>query len=109
MQGRTMKETCVILADKHPNMLEGIRGILEAEFDNVVMVAERRSLKNAVKKFRTPYLWEESETPQPCHFLLPIIFTHKFISHAHVGARIADFGCVEFIEKLCKCFIGSRP
>ncbi len=45
-----MKETCVILAEGHPNMLEGIRGLLDAEFDSVVMVADRRSLMSAVKR-----------------------------------------------------------
>ena len=44
-----MKESCVILADKHPNMLDGIRGIMGTEFDNVVMVSDRRSLKNAIR------------------------------------------------------------
>jgi len=59
-----MKETCVILADKHPNLLEGIRGILEAEFDNVVMVAERRSLINAVKKLSPDVVVVELSLPE---------------------------------------------
>ena len=42
-------------------------------------------------------------------FYYPRNFTHKFISHAHVGARVANFGCVELNEKLCKCCICSRP
>ena len=59
-----MKESCVILADKHPNMLEGIRGLLDAEFDNVVMVADRRSLKNAVKKLSPDLVVVELSLPE---------------------------------------------
>ena len=59
-----MKETCVILADKHPKMLEGLRGILDAEFDNVVMVAERRSLKNAVQKLLPDMVVVELALPE---------------------------------------------
>lgn len=59
-----MKESCVILADKHPNMLEGIRGILDAEFDNVVMVADRHSLKNTVKKLSPDLLVVELSLPE---------------------------------------------
>lgn len=59
-----MKESCVILADKHPNMLEGIRGILEAEFDNVIMVADRRSLTNAVQKLVPDVVVVELSLPE---------------------------------------------
>ena len=59
-----MKESCVILADKHPNMLEGIRGILDAEFDSVVMVADRHSLKNTVKKLSPDLVVVELSLPE---------------------------------------------
>lgn len=39
-----MKNGLVILADKHQDMLEGIRGLLETVFDTVVMVADRDAL-----------------------------------------------------------------
>ena len=59
-----MKESCVILADKHPNMLEGIKGILSAEFDNVVMVSDRRSLKNAVRGLSPDMVVVELSLPE---------------------------------------------
>ena len=59
-----MKESCVILADKHPNMLEGIRGILDAEFDNVVMIADRRSLKTSVRKMVPDLVVVELSLPE---------------------------------------------
>jgi DNA-binding NarL/FixJ family response regulator len=39
-----MKYGSVILADRHQNMLEGIRGLLETMFETVVMVADKASL-----------------------------------------------------------------
>ena len=40
----------VILADRHPSMLEGIRRMLETEAESVLMVADECSLMQAVKK-----------------------------------------------------------
>ncbi len=47
-----MKYGAVILADRHQNMLEGIRGLLEVMFDTVVMVADRASLFKAAEKVK---------------------------------------------------------
>jgi DNA-binding NarL/FixJ family response regulator len=46
------KKRSVILADRHPNLLEGIRGLLETMFDYVVMVADEKSLLEAVDRLR---------------------------------------------------------
>jgi DNA-binding NarL/FixJ family response regulator len=46
-------------------MLEGIRGILSAEFDNVIMVADRRSLKRAVNKLSPDIVVVELSLPEP--------------------------------------------
>jgi len=45
-----MKYGSVILADRHQNMLEGIRGMLEAMFETVVMVADKASLFDIAEK-----------------------------------------------------------
>ncbi len=45
-----MKYGSVILADRHQNMLEGIRGLLEAMFETVVMVADKSSLFKTAEK-----------------------------------------------------------
>jgi DNA-binding NarL/FixJ family response regulator len=42
-----MRQGRVVLADSHPNMLEGIRGLLEKVFEIVVMVADEESLLEA--------------------------------------------------------------
>jgi DNA-binding NarL/FixJ family response regulator len=45
-----MKYGSVILADRHQNMLEGIRGLLEVMFETVVMVADKASLFDTAEK-----------------------------------------------------------
>ena len=45
-----MKYGSVILADRHQNMLEGIRGLLEVMFETVVMVADKASLFDTTEK-----------------------------------------------------------
>jgi len=47
-----MKYGSVILADRHQGMLEGIRGLLEAMFETVVMVADKASLFNTAEKIK---------------------------------------------------------
>ncbi len=44
-----MEHGCVILADRHQDMLEGIRGLLETMFETVVMVADKDSLFEAAE------------------------------------------------------------
>ena len=45
-----MGSKCVLLADSHQDMLEGIRGLLKTEFDSVVMVADEKSLFEVIEK-----------------------------------------------------------
>ena len=46
-----MRPRRVILADKHPNVLGGIRRLLEAEVETVVMVADEISLRQVLEHF----------------------------------------------------------
>jgi DNA-binding NarL/FixJ family response regulator len=46
-----MRQGRVILADKHPNVLGGIRRLLEAEVETVLMVADETSLRHALEHF----------------------------------------------------------
>jgi DNA-binding NarL/FixJ family response regulator len=47
-----MKKRSVILADRHQNLLEGVRGLLETMFDYVVMVADENSLLETIERIR---------------------------------------------------------
>jgi DNA-binding NarL/FixJ family response regulator len=46
------KHRCVVLADSHQDALEGVRGLLEAIFETVMMVADKDSLFEAVDRVR---------------------------------------------------------
>ena len=43
---------CVVLADRHHGLTEGIRGLLETSFDAVVMVADEISLAESAERLR---------------------------------------------------------
>jgi DNA-binding NarL/FixJ family response regulator len=47
-----MRDNCIVLGDKHQNILEGIRGLLETLFGGVVMVADQPSLFEALDRIK---------------------------------------------------------
>ena len=47
-----MKDSCIVLGDKHQNILEGLRGLLETLFGSVVMVADQPSLFEALDRIQ---------------------------------------------------------
>ena len=42
--------SCVLLADRHHDLAEGVRGLLETTFDAVVMVADEASLFESARR-----------------------------------------------------------
>lgn len=44
--------SCVLLADRHHGMTEGIRGLLETAFETVVMVADEASLLDGAERLQ---------------------------------------------------------
>lgn len=44
--------SCVILADRHHGLAEGVRGLLETAFDTVVMVADQISLIESAQRLK---------------------------------------------------------
>ena len=44
--------SCVLLADRHHGLTEGVRGLLETAFGSVVMVADEASLVDAAARLR---------------------------------------------------------
>jgi DNA-binding NarL/FixJ family response regulator len=43
---------CVVLADRHHRLMEGVRSLLETTFEVVVMVADEPSLSEAIGRLR---------------------------------------------------------
>jgi len=46
------KGSCVLLADRHHGLRDSVRGLLEAEFENVFMVADEASLLEGAGRLR---------------------------------------------------------
>jgi two-component system response regulator NreC len=44
--------SCVLLADSHHSVIEGLRGLLETAFSSVFMVGDLRSLEDGVRRLR---------------------------------------------------------
>jgi DNA-binding NarL/FixJ family response regulator len=44
--------SCVLLADRHHGLTEGVRGLLETAFGTVVMVADEASLLDGAARLR---------------------------------------------------------
>ena len=47
-----MTGSCVLLADRHHGLSEGVRGLLEAAFDSVFMVGDEASLIEGAQRLR---------------------------------------------------------
>ena len=47
-----MTFNCVLLADRHPGLMEGMRGLLETMFKSVVMVADEHSLQESAGRLQ---------------------------------------------------------
>jgi two-component system response regulator DegU len=58
-----MRQGCVILADTHPNMLGGIRRLLEAEVETVLMVTDEISLRHALEHVNPDVLVADLSLP----------------------------------------------
>jgi DNA-binding NarL/FixJ family response regulator len=43
---------CVLLADRHPGFIDGVRHLLESRFDAVLMVADARSLLEGAERLQ---------------------------------------------------------
>ena len=46
------RPSCVLLADRHHGLTEGVRGLLETTFGTVVMVADEESLLEGAERIR---------------------------------------------------------
>ena len=49
---REKRLSCVLLADRHHGLTEGVRGLLETAFGTVVMVADEASLLEGASRLR---------------------------------------------------------
>jgi DNA-binding NarL/FixJ family response regulator len=60
-----MEKGCVILADSHQNLLEGVRELLKTVFETVVMVADKKSLFEVAGKLKPNLAVVDLSLPVP--------------------------------------------
>jgi DNA-binding NarL/FixJ family response regulator len=58
-----MKKTSVLLADRHPALVESIRDLLGVLFDTVVMVSDEKSLIEALDRFDPDFVVADLALP----------------------------------------------
>ena len=58
-----MKKTSVLLADRHPALVESIRDLLATLFDTVVMVSDEKSLIETLNRFAPDLVVVDLEMP----------------------------------------------
>jgi DNA-binding NarL/FixJ family response regulator len=58
-----MEKTSVLLADRHPALVESIRDLLETMFETVLMVSDENSLINALERFVPDLVIVDLELP----------------------------------------------
>jgi DNA-binding NarL/FixJ family response regulator len=58
-----MKMTSVLLADRHPALVESLRDLLETLFDTVVMVSDEKSLIETLNRFGPDLVVVDLEIP----------------------------------------------
>jgi DNA-binding NarL/FixJ family response regulator len=73
-----MRQGRVILADKHSNMLEGIRRLLEDEVETVLMVADKISLYHALENFKPDVVVADLSLPMSTDTNIARVLKKKF-------------------------------
>jgi len=73
-----MRQGRVILADKHPNMLGGIRRLLEDEAETVLMVADEISLNHVLENFIPDVVVADLSLPTSAKTNIAWVFKKNF-------------------------------
>ena len=73
-----MRQGRVILADKHPNMLGGIRRLLEDEAETVLMVADEISLNHVLENFNPDVVVADLSLPTSAKTNIAWVFKKNF-------------------------------
>jgi two-component system response regulator DegU len=73
-----MRQGRIILADKHSNMLAGIRRLLEDEVETVLMVADEISLNHALENFNPDVVVTDLSLPTSTGTNISWVLKKKF-------------------------------
>jgi DNA-binding NarL/FixJ family response regulator len=73
-----MRQGCIILADKHSNMLAGIRRLLEDEVETVLMVSDEISLNHALENVKPDVVVADLSLPTSSEFNIAWLLKRNF-------------------------------
>jgi DNA-binding NarL/FixJ family response regulator len=73
-----MRQGRIILADKHSNMLAGIRRLLEDEVETVLMVADEISLNHVLENFNPDVVVADLSLPTSAKTNIAWVFKKNF-------------------------------
>jgi DNA-binding NarL/FixJ family response regulator len=85
-----MKYGCVIIADMHHGILDGIRSLLDPLFQTIVMVASKESLFEATKKLAPDIVIVDLSMPSPKTPSFIKEFTSSFPSEKLIVMSVHD-------------------
>ncbi len=85
-----MKFGRVLLADRHPHMLEGMHGLMENLFDSVFMVADGASLLDAVERLKPDLMILDLSLPLSPGFALAGQISRRFPRVKVIALSIHD-------------------
>jgi DNA-binding NarL/FixJ family response regulator len=74
----TMRQGCIVLADKHSSMLAGIRRLLEDEAETVLMVADESSLNEVLQHFNPDVVVADLSLPISTKTNIAWVLKEKF-------------------------------
>jgi DNA-binding NarL/FixJ family response regulator len=74
----TMRQGRIVLADKHSNMLAGIRRLLEDEAETVLMVADESSLNEVLQHFNPDVVVADLSLPISTKTNIAWVLKEKF-------------------------------
>jgi DNA-binding NarL/FixJ family response regulator len=74
----TMRQGCIVLADKHSSMLAGIRRLLEDEAETVLMVADEISLNEVLQHFNPDVVVADLSLPVSMKTNIAWVLKEKF-------------------------------
>ena len=78
LKEKTMRQGCIILADRHSNMLAGVRRLLEEEVETTLMVSDEISLFHALENFEPDVVVADFSLPTSTKTNIAWVLNKKF-------------------------------
>jgi DNA-binding NarL/FixJ family response regulator len=105
-----MRHSCVLLADRHPSMLDAVRRLLEGRFETTVMVADEVSLLEAVGRLEPDLVVADLSLPDTgcVSFLNALIGRHSGLNVIVLSVHDEQFAMSRALDAGAKGFVLKR-